>query len=110
MQSPDEFVKDCGYPSLCLIAMVSARDAEWQARVDRAVDEAVAQAKKVAQASEDIRARDAEIRRECAENAIAWLKTLHHKPEPGLPWSEKIKRMQELQIRTLRAAIIGEEG
>lgn len=35
MQSPEEFVKDCGYPSLCLIAMVSARDAEWQARVDK---------------------------------------------------------------------------
>lgn len=56
-----------------------------------------------------VSARDAEIRRECEGRAITWLKTLHHEPEPGLPWSEKIKRMQELQIRTLRAAIIGEE-
>lgn len=44
---------------------------------------------------------------EAVERGVAWLKTLHHEPEEGLPWSGKIRRMQDLQVQTLRAAIKG---
>lgn len=54
-----------------------------------------------------IAAHDARLLDEAAERGVAWLKTLHHEPEEGLPWSGKIRRMQDLQVQTLRAAIKG---
>jgi len=56
------------------------------------------------------RAERARLLDEAAERAVAWLKTLHHEPEEGLPWSGKIRRIQDLQVRTLRAAITKAEG
>lgn len=35
MQTPEEFVRECEYPRLSFVAAIRARDAEWQARVDR---------------------------------------------------------------------------
>lgn len=55
-----------------------------------------------------LRGQNAAIRAECAERAVEWLETLHHEPEPGLPWSDRIRRMQELQKKKLRAALKGE--
>lgn len=61
----------------------------------------------IAFATKQIAAHDARLLDEAAERGVAWLKTLHHEPEEGLPWSGKIRRMQDLQVRTLRAAIKG---
>ena len=54
-------------------------------------------------------ARDAAIRKECADRAMHWLEELHGvEPDPALPWSKKLMRIRELQRTTLRAAIMGE--
>lgn len=91
MQSAEDFVKACVYPERAFVAAIQARDAEWQARV------------------EELEVERARLLDEAAERGVAWLKTLHHEPEEGLPWSGKIRRMQDLQVRTLRAAIKGAE-
>lgn len=63
----------------------------------------------LAAALRDARAEKARLLDEAAERAVQWLMTLHHEPEPGFPWSDKIRRMQDLQVRTLIAAVRGKE-
>lgn len=69
MQTPEEFAKELvdyiseeEYGAIAFAEKaIAARDAEWQARVDRATDEAVSQALKVVQASEDYRKLQARV-------------------------------------------------